>query len=62
MAGLTQDELKLLDKYNKEKEAHKKRQQEYRQRKKEQNPQEYKETLNKYMKDYNAKREINKWG
>ena len=63
MAGLTQDELKLLDKYNKEKEAHKKRQQEYSQRKKEQNPQEYKETLNKYMKDYNAKKrdEINKF-
>lgn len=56
MAGLTQDEIKILEKYNKEKEAHKQKQREYRQRKKEQNPEQYKETLNKYMKEYNTKK------
>lgn len=59
--GLTEAEIKLLEKYNKQKEAHKQHQQAYRQKKKQQNPDQYKEDLNKYMREYNKKKkdEIN---
>jgi hypothetical protein len=58
---LTEAEIKLLEKYNKQKEAHKQHQQAYRQKKKQQNPDQYKEDLNKYMREYNQKKknEIN---
>lgn len=54
--ALTEAELKILDKYNKQKEAHKQHQQAYRQKKKQENQDQYKEDLNKYMREYNKKK------